>query len=88
MRRARRMGMLALISLVAGCAPSPPPSPELLARCTRDYNLWFRYHYNQAVIHTGQKMRAEFAMYQCQQGKYHPAIETLEDILRRGRFNI
>ncbi len=82
------MLVLGLIALLGACTSAPPPSPELLARCTRDYELWVRYHYNQAVIHTGQKMRAELAMYRCQQGQYHPAIETLEDILRRGRFNI
>ena len=67
-----------------GAGP-PPPSPELLARCERDYALWSRYHHNQYVIHTGQRAKAELALYRCQQGQYHPWIEDLEDMLRRGK---
>lgn len=83
---ARPLMALLLATVAAGCGPSPPPpSPELLARCQRDYALWVRYHHNQYVIHTGQRAKAELALYRCQQGEYHPWIEDLEDMLRRGK---
>ena len=82
----RSLMALMLAAMAAGCGPSPPPpSPELLARCERDYALWSRYHHNQYVIHTGQRAKAELALYRCQQGQYHPWIEDLEDMLRRGK---
>ncbi len=74
-----------VLTAVAGCSAAPPASPELWERCNRDYALWVRYNYNQAVIHNGQKMRADLALYRCQQGRYHPAIEVIEDILRRSK---
>lgn len=82
----RSLMALMLAAMVAGCGPSPPPpSPELLARCQRDYALWMRFHHNQYVVHTGQRAKAELALYRCQQGQYHPWIEDLEDMLRRGK---
>ena len=82
----RTLIALLLAAMTAGCGPSPPPpSPELLARCQRDFALWVRYHHNQTVIHTGQRAKAELALYRCQQGHYHPWIEDIEDMLRRGK---
>ena len=75
------------LGAIAGCIP-PPADPAMWQRCNRDYLLWVQYDYNQAVIHTGQKMRADYALYQCQMGDYRPGIEVLEDILRRTKVPI
>lgn len=83
---ARTVMALLMVATAAGCGLAPPPpSPELLARCQRDFALWTRYHHNQTVIHTGQRAKAELALYRCQQGQYHPWIEDIEDMLRRGK---
>ena len=73
--------------MVGGCA-APPADPALWQRCNRDFALWARYNYNQAVNHTGQKLIADYALYECRQGRYHPAIERLEDILQRMKVPI
>jgi hypothetical protein len=85
-RALQRLTACAILALAAGCASAPPPSPQLLSRCQRDYALWKRYVYGHDLNHTGQRARAELALYRCQTGEYHPAIETLEDILRRNKF--
>ncbi len=70
--------------LLAACTPAPP-RPDLLARCTQRYALWWRYLHGTASNHTGQKARAELDLHRCQSGHYHPALEDLEDMLRQGR---
>lgn len=72
---------------LAACSTTPPTSPELLARCNTEYSLWVRYNQNYPSP-TGQKLRADLALYRCQTGQYHPALEELEDILRRTKVPI
>ncbi len=71
--------------LLAACTSAPPPQPDLLARCTQRYALWWRYLHGTASNHNGQRAIAELALHRCQTGQYHPAIEDLEDMLRRSR---
>ena len=71
--------------LLAACSPAPPPRPDLLARCTQRYALWWRYLHGTASNHTGQKARADLDLHRCQTGRYHPAMDDLEDMLRGGR---
>lgn len=80
---------LGAVLFVAACTGAPPPpSPPELVRCQRDYALWRRYIYGHDLNHTGQRMRAELALHHCDKGKYHPAIEVIEDMLRRGKVPI
>jgi hypothetical protein len=37
---------------------------------------------------TGQKARAELALYDCQKGNYDAGIQELERLLHRGRFPV
>ena len=76
-----------LLGAAAGCM-SPPASGELWARCIRDYGLWQRYNYAGLMSSPGQKLRADYALYQCQLGRYHPAIEELEGTLHRMRMSV
>ena len=79
---------LIAVALVTACAPMPPPSPALLARCTTLYTLWFRYENHPTYHHTGQRARAEYALYQCQQGDYAPGVAELERLLIRGKIPV
>ena len=71
---------------VGGCAAAPSPSPERLAECTRLFNTWVRYEQSWTFHHSGQRARAELALYACQQGRYDEGIPELKKILRRGGF--
>ena len=71
---------------VVACSSTPPPSPVLLARCELLFGLWSRYEHLPVFHHSGQKARAEWAIYNCRKGNYAPGIEDLERMLQRGRF--
>jgi|HubBroStandDraft_3_1064219.scaffolds.fasta_scaffold07703_2 hypothetical protein len=64
-----------------GC--TPPPSPSLLARCTQLYQLWWNYEQDPTTFHTGERARAELALYRCQNGKYEEGIQELQKLLQR-----
>jgi hypothetical protein len=68
------------------CAPNPPPDPKLMARCLQLYTLWQRYEQLPIFHHSGQRARAEYALYRCQQGDYEPAISDLEKMVVRGKI--
>jgi hypothetical protein len=92
MRFPARVPMLALSLTVvavvlAGCS-APPPSPGLLARCLRDQALWQRYNASQPGGPTWERLYVEYAVSRCRVGDYHPAIETIEDILRQTRVDV
>lgn len=74
-----------LVNVVA-CSSMPPPSPALLARCELLYGLWSRYEQLPVFHHSGQKARAEWAIYNCRKGNYASGIQDLETMLQRGRF--
>jgi hypothetical protein len=84
---ARRLLALALIcASTAGYAASSPLSPQTLAYCTKLYGLWYRYGNHPTFHHTGQRARAELALYRCQNGDYDPGIGELKVILARNRL--
>jgi hypothetical protein len=84
----RSVALVALVALASACSSAPPPSPKLIARCTQLYALWFRYEQHPTYHHTGQRARAELALYDCQNGNYESGIQELERLLRRGRLPI
>jgi hypothetical protein len=84
----RLVVMVALVAVAAACSSAPPASPKLMARCTQLYAMWFRYEQHPIYHHTGQRARAELALYDCQKGNYEPGIQELERLLRRGRLPI
>lgn len=73
---------LALICVVsAGHAASPEASPQWLAYCTKLYSLWNRYGHHPTFHHTGQRARAEFALYRCQNGDFEAGVDELDVVL-------
>lgn len=84
----RLMACAALVAMASACASAPPTSPQLMARCTQLHALWMRYEPVLTLIHTGQKVRVELAILDCQHGRYEAGIQELEKILRRGRIPI
>ncbi len=78
----------ALAFAAAACTSTPPASPELMARCQKLQMLWVRYEPILTLIHTGQKVRVELAMADCQAGRYEEGIRELEKILERGKIPI
>ena len=70
------------------CTLKPPPSSALMARCTELYTLWWTYEQDPVFFHTGQRAKAELAVYRCQNGRYEEGIQELEGLLRQGGFRI
>ena len=54
-------------------------------RCSLLYDLWQHYEHD-AMFDSGERARAELALYRCQQGDFRGNIVVLEEILKRGRF--
>jgi hypothetical protein len=73
---------------IGGCTTAPPPSPQLLAECTRLFVLWARYEQHWTFHHTGQRVRAELALDSCEHGRYDEGIAELKRLLRRGGFTL
>jgi hypothetical protein len=65
---------------------TPPPSPKLMTRCTELYTLWWTYEQDPVFLHTGERAKAELALYGCQNGNYEAGIQSLEKLLRHGGF--
>jgi hypothetical protein len=66
----------------------PPSSPKLMARCTELYTLWWTYDQDPVFLHTGERAKAELAVYRCQNGNYEDGIQELETLLQHGGFRI
>lgn len=80
--------LLALACAAPAAHAVSPSSPQLLAYCTKLYGLWNRYGHHPTFHHTGQRARAELALYRCQNDDYQPGIEELDVILARNRLAI
>lgn len=76
----------AILLVMVGCAPVPPASPTSMAECAKLYQLWFRYQQHPTYHHTGERVRAELALYGCQHGRYEEGIRELRRMLRAGGF--
>ena len=76
-----------LASADAARAAAVAPT-KLMARCTKLYGLWFRYEQHPTYHHTGQRARAELALYGCEKGQYDAGIDELEKMLQRGRVSV
>lgn len=74
---------LVLFGLIGACSHAPPPSPELLARCTKMHRLWMKYEAAENPSFHSQHARVDLALHRCQRGRYEEGISELEKILRR-----
>jgi len=73
----------------AGAAHAAAVAPtKLMARCTKLYGLWFPYEQHPTYHHTGQRARAELALYGREKGQYDTGIHELEKMLKRGRVSV
>jgi len=61
---------------------------QAMAHCTALYQIWWNYEQDPVCLHTGQRARAELALYRCQNGRYDEGIAELEELVRRGGFRI
>jgi hypothetical protein len=59
-----------------------------MARCTELYTLWWTYEQDPVFLHTGERAKAELAVYRCQNGRYEEGIQELEGLLKHGGFRI
>lgn len=81
-----RLLALALVCTAsAGHAASPGSPPQWLAHCTKLYGLWNRYGHHPTFHHTGQRARAELALYRCENGHFEAGVEELDHLLE---FNL
>lgn len=83
--------LLAMALICAACvgqAASPEPSPQWLAYCTKLYGLWYRYGNHPTFHHTGQRARAELALYRCQNGRFQAGLDELDVLLARNLLTI
>ena len=76
---------IACVVTVSAYASAPSDSGQL-ARCSQLYGTWWNYEQDPVFFHTGERAQAEFALYECQQGKSDEGVHTLKDLLRHGRF--
>ena len=87
----RIWGCLLAIALICGASAGQAASPEVpqwLAYCTKLYGLWYRYGSHPTFHHTGQRARAELALYGCQNGEYQAEIDVLDVLLARNLLTI
>jgi hypothetical protein len=82
------LAMALICTAPVGQAASPEPSPPWLAYCTKLYGLWYRYGSHLTFHHTGQRARAELALYRCQNGEYRASLEELDVLLARNLLAI
>jgi hypothetical protein len=74
---------LVLFGLIGACSSAPPPSPELLARCTKMHRLWMKYEAAENPSFHPQHATVDLALHRCQRGRYDEGIPQLEKVLRR-----
>lgn len=77
---------LAGVACAAGCSTAKP-SPQL-AYCTQLHSHFYRYRPPLRASHTGEIARAEYAIYDCRQGRCDESIATLAAMIRRNRVAV
>jgi hypothetical protein len=77
-----------VVSASVVAAFTSTPSPRLMARCTQLYQIWWTYDEDPVFLHTGERAKAELAVYRCQNGRYEEGIQELEGLLKHGGFRI
>ena len=77
---------LAGAACAAGCSTAKP-SPQL-AYCTQLHSHFYRYRPPLRASHAGEIARAEYAIYECRQGRYDESIATLTALIRRHRVAV
>jgi hypothetical protein len=77
---------LAGAACAAGCSTAKP-SPQL-AYCTQLHSHYYRYRPPIRASHTGGIARAEYAIYECRQGRYDESIATLTAMIKRHRVAV
>jgi hypothetical protein len=78
--------VLAGAACIAGCSTGRP-SPQL-AYCTQLHSHFYRYRPLPRASHAGEIARAEYAIYECRQGRYAESIATLTAMIRRHRVAV
>ena len=77
---------LAGAACAAGCSTARP-SPQL-AYCTQLHSHFYRYRPPLRASHSGEIARAEYAIYECRQGRYAESIATLTAMIKRHRVAV
>jgi hypothetical protein len=77
---------LAGAACAAGCSTAKP-SPQL-AYCTQLHSHYYRYRPPIRASHTGEIARAEYAIYECRQGRTDESIATLAAMIKRHRVAV
>ena len=77
---------LAGAACVAGCSTATP-SPQL-AYCTQLHSHFYRYRPPLRASHAGEIARAEYAIYECRQGRYDESIATLTAMIQHNRVAV
>jgi hypothetical protein len=77
-----------VVSATVLTAFTSTPSPKLMARCTQLYQIWWTYDEDPVFLHTGERAKAELAVYRCQNGRYEEGIQELAGLLKHGRFTV
>ena len=85
-----RLPLVPLTALVTvacvGCT-TRPPDPRL-AYCTQLHSHYYRYRPLPRANHDGQIAKAEYAVYECRQGRYDESIATLTGLIQRHRVAV
>lgn len=80
------LAVLAGAAVIAGCSTTKP-SPQL-AYCTQLHSHYYRYRPIPRANHSSQIARAEYAIYECRQGRYDESIATLTELIRLHRVAV
>jgi hypothetical protein len=80
------LAVIAGAACIAGCSTAKP-SPQL-AYCTQLHSHFYRYRPPLRASHAGEIARAEYAIYECRQGRYDESIATLRALIRRHRVAV
>lgn len=80
------LAVLAGAACIAGCSTTKP-GPQL-TYCMRLHSLFYRYRPPLRASHAGEVARADYAVYECQQGRTAEGIATLTELIERHRVAV